>query len=292
MELRQLKYFLTIAECGSVSGAAEKLHISQSPLSQQLKQLETELGVILFFRTTRQLQITEAGLALKYRAEQLLQLSDIALDELQNFQYGYRGTLRISSISGGAESFLPDILHLYHQTYPGVQLHIKFHSIQTIIDSLRVGNTDFGIITPGFDTDEFASIVLTDEPLYVAGTKDYFGNRQHGKIRLAELQDKPLIVPKRYVETLQNTCMLHGFLPKIVCIAEGLMPQLPFIRAGLGVGFITGFEARSEGAENICLFEAEELDISSGLVLVWPKTGRLSLAAQNFIKEVRKKTDL
>lgn len=124
MDIRQLRYFLTIADEGSISKAAEKLHMSQPPLSQQLKLLETELGVQLFERNTRKITLTNVGEALLYRTRQILDLFELTKNEVMDINEGLDGTLSIGTVSSAGATFLPDIMQRFHQKYPRVKFEI------------------------------------------------------------------------------------------------------------------------------------------------------------------------
>ena len=102
MELRQLKYFLVIAEEGSISGAARRLHLSQPPLSRQMALLEAECGLVLFHRGSRKIELTEAGKLLRKYALQMLDVESLIEDEMRDLQTGKRGTVRIGMISSAA----------------------------------------------------------------------------------------------------------------------------------------------------------------------------------------------
>ena len=99
MELRQLTYFITVVEEGTISSAARKLNLTQPPLSAQMKQLEAECGCVLFERTSRRIQLTEAGRMLYNRALTLLELADITRQELKDYREGTSGTLRLGVVS-------------------------------------------------------------------------------------------------------------------------------------------------------------------------------------------------
>jgi DNA-binding transcriptional LysR family regulator len=111
MDIRQLKYFLAIAEEKNITKAAKKLYISQPPLSQQLKLLEEELGVTLLERSTRKMKLTEAGKLLRHRAKQIIELMETSIKEIKNLNLGVKGILSIGFVSSAGSILLPEQIH-------------------------------------------------------------------------------------------------------------------------------------------------------------------------------------
>lgn len=139
MDIRQLKYFLAIAEEGQITLAAKKLQMAQPPLSQQLKLLEEELGVKLVERGPRRIQLTEAGIILQNRAKQILELSDSTTREIKDLVKGLKGTLSIGTVSSSGATLLKDRLSEFHRNYTGVKFEIHEGNTFMIIDLLSKG---------------------------------------------------------------------------------------------------------------------------------------------------------
>ena len=164
MDIRQLRYFLTIADEGSITKAAEKLHMSQPPLSQQLKLLETELGVQLFERNTRNITLTDVGEALLYRTRQILDLFELTKNEVMDIHAGLDGTLSIGTVSSAGATFLPNIMQRFHQMYPRVNFEILDEDSDKIMEMLTHGMIDLGIIRTPFAQNEFEHLTLPSVP--------------------------------------------------------------------------------------------------------------------------------
>lgn len=193
MELRQLEYFLAVAETGHFTRAAQEMHVSQPALSQQIKKLETELGTPLFDRLGRGVELTDAGRLLRPRAEQVLaELSDArtAVHELQGLQ---RGTVRIGTVQTTGEYLIPDAIARFHAAHPEVHVSVEERSAPGIEEGLATGGLDLGI---GFVTDEQKALdvdPLFDERLVVIVRQDHplaDGLRQP----VSALADHPLIL--------------------------------------------------------------------------------------------------
>ena len=120
MDIRKLRYFLAVAEEGQITKAAQRLHMAQPPLSQQLKQLETELGVRLIERSgSRKIKLTAAGQALRIRAEQMMELAQKTAKELKDIEEGTQGTLPVGITASWDATFLPKKINAFHEQYPG-----------------------------------------------------------------------------------------------------------------------------------------------------------------------------
>ena len=123
-DLKQLKYFLTIAEEGQITSAAKRLHIAQPPLSQQLKNLENELGIELIKRGSRHIELSDAGKILRDRASQILNLSDSTVNEILDLKKGFSGTLKIGTVSSSGTILLNSRMNEFVLKYPDVKFEL------------------------------------------------------------------------------------------------------------------------------------------------------------------------
>jgi len=193
MELRHLRYFLAIADAGSFTRAAAKLHLTQPTLSHQIRQLEDALGTRLFDRIGRRVQLTASGLVFKAHAEQALQSltsARVALDELQGL---IRGTLAIGVFQSFNSSLLPPILARYSGAYPGIRVKVRQLPTRAMEDQLVNGELDLGIayVEPG--SDRIVSERLFDERMMlVTGAQHPFAARRD--VQLHQLAGLPLVL--------------------------------------------------------------------------------------------------
>lgn len=174
MDLRQLAYFLAIAEEGNITRASARLHMAQPPLSQQLKLLEEEFGVVLIERNTRKIQITDAGRLLQNRAKQILELTEKTAKELKDLKEGLQGTLSIGTIASAGETLLPLKIQSFHEKYPGVEFHIRESGTFEILELIKGGVVEIGVIRTPFIQDTFEHINLPDEPMVAGALGDLF----------------------------------------------------------------------------------------------------------------------
>ena len=155
MDIRQLLYFITVAEEGQITAAAKKLHMAQPPLSQQMKHLEDELGVALFKRGSRQTELTDAGKILFRRAQQIINLSDSTLREIKDFKEGVYGTLSIGMVSSSGSVILRPFMQQFHRQYCGVRFEVYDGNTFKIIDLLTKGLIEIGIVRTPFNYEPF-----------------------------------------------------------------------------------------------------------------------------------------
>ncbi|WP_314146471.1 LysR substrate-binding domain-containing protein [uncultured Leifsonia sp.] len=192
IELRHLRYFLTVAEELHFSRAARKLHIAQPALSQQIRQLEKYMGVTLFRRTSRVVELSDAGRSFQLRARELLQGLTDDVDEARRIARGESGRLDLAFISS-ASSTVGRILRLLTDRYPNVLLRLHEGFTSTVIDRLEHGAADIGIVR---DADESPGMVLAtihEEPFVAVLplTHELAATRQ---VSAAQLSSSPLVL--------------------------------------------------------------------------------------------------
>ncbi len=160
MELRHLRYFMAVAEELHFGKAAAKLHIAQPPLSQQIKQLETELGFKLFYRTKRQVNLTEAGEVFLRDTQQIFQQLERAISTGQKISRGEQGELSIAFVSSAAYNVIPSMLRNFRTLVPEVKLQIKELTTKEQLQWLVEEKLDIAFVRPPVDKPEFNSQII------------------------------------------------------------------------------------------------------------------------------------
>ncbi|HEY9621418.1 MAG TPA: LysR substrate-binding domain-containing protein, partial [Crinalium sp.] len=168
MELRHLRYFMAVAEELHFGRAAERLHMAQPPLSQQIRQLEDELGFSLFHRTKRNVQLTEAGSLFLEGCQKIFEQLDQAIQMGQQASRGEVGKLAIGFVSSAAYNVLPSILQQFHKAFPAIHLALRELTTDQQLQWLRDGRIDVGLLRPPIDDDTFGLTTIFEEPLVVA----------------------------------------------------------------------------------------------------------------------------
>ncbi len=220
MELRTLRYFAAAAQELNMTRAAEKLNISQPPLSNQIKGLENELGTQLFVRGGRRLRLTPEGELLYRRALQILELADKTSAELSSSGEALSGTIALGLIEGFAPFFAADWIAAFHKTYPRVRFSLWNGSGDDVTDRLRKGLADLALIATPYDTGRLDGIYIDSEPwVAIMSSAHPLARTEGDSIDLAALAGQPLIVPGRRtrVEGIRRWFAEIGTEPRILC---------------------------------------------------------------------------
>lgn len=291
MTLKQLEYFLAIAEAGHITAAAKNLNISQPPLSLQLKALEDELGVQLFERDKRNLTITHEGLILKERALEILTLVNDTVRDLQNLGTDAQGTIRIGTIVSACTHLLPDRIVAFRADHPNVDFQIFEGNSTAVIEMMERNDVDLGIIREPFNTSIYNSVPLKDDALgedhadsFVAVGLPTFFDDDKTEISLADLRGKPLIVHRRYYDMILNNCRQKGFSPNIICQNSEIASSLSWADAGIGIAIVANNATVRATADRMTIRKIINPTIASQAYIVWDKTHNISNIARQFIE--------
>ncbi len=197
MDLRSLRYFVTVAEELNITRAAEKLNMSQPPLSNQMKGLEEELGTQLFIRGKRHLKLTEAGSILYRRAQQLLELSEQTRQEIRSLE-GLSGTLNISLVEGRAPYLLARWIAGFRTEFPQVTFNLWNGSGDDVLERMRRGLADLALIAAPYNTELLDGFPVAREPWVAILSASHPLAKEEGDfLPLRKLVGQPLVIPSR-----------------------------------------------------------------------------------------------
>jgi DNA-binding transcriptional LysR family regulator len=289
MELRHLRYFVGVADELHFGRAAQRLGISQPPLSQQIKALEDELGVALFERTSRQVTLTGPGRLFLVEARRTLAQAAHAIDIARRAQQGEVGEVSIGfSSSVPFTSLVVEALSAFREARPAVRLDLTEMPRGDQIEALMQERIDVGFIR-GFERPSLSAPIsvrlLLTEQLLVALRSDHPLAGRDRDPTVDDLRDEPFVLYQRafgagFNEHLTQLCARAGFTPRVVQEATGLSTLLGLVAAGMGITAIT----RSLGVlhpENIVFRTLEDPEALSHLWLI--HRARLSTPAQAFV---------
>lgn len=240
MELRHLRYFITVANERNFSRAAEKLHIAQPPLSRQIRQLEEELGLVLIDRESRPLRLTEAGRLFYEQASQVL----TGIDQLQTLMRRYACAERTRFVIGFVGSTiygpLPSLIRRFRAAAPHIDLHLAEMTTLEQISALKEGRIDVGFGRLRFDDAAIRRIVLEEEPLVAALPVDHPLAATADALSLERLAEESLIVYPRpirpsYADQLLSLFRDHGLAPLQVMEARELQTAIGLVAAEAGI---------------------------------------------------------
>lgn len=286
MDIRQLLYFTTIAEEGSISAAAKKLHLSQPPLSYQMKLLEEELHLPLIERSARGIELTEAGRVLYKRAQGILELSELTRKEMLAMASGFTGTLHIGTVSSSGASLLGWRIPAFHQKYPQIGFAIHEGNTFELMEMLESGLIELAIVRTPFHNDQLNCLYLSPEPMIAAGAASFFpaGMPSGQPISLELLGHAPVILYRRFEKILLSLCEQKGITPQVFCIADDARTTLMWAEAGLGVAVVPQSAYRIMPHHNMVYGELSEEDLHTRIAAVCKKGCSLSWAAQQFLE--------
>jgi LysR family transcriptional regulator, salicylic acid-responsive activator of bsdBCD len=287
MDIRQLIYFNAIVEEGSITKAAERLHMAQPPLSQQLKLLEDELGIKLVERNTRKIQITDAGMMLLHRSKQILELMDTTIKELKDFSEGIQGTLSIGTIASAGDTLLPERIYSFHKNYPEINFQVRECSTYEILELLKSGVIEIGIIRTPFNSELFDYILLADEPMVAATSNDLYLDGNPKEISLLELANKPLLVHNRYETKIIEACEKMGFEPRILGKIDDTRTILLWAATGMGIAVLQRDWIDLIPDTKLKYFPINEPSLVTGTAIVWMKNRYITTVARNFLETFR-----
>jgi DNA-binding transcriptional LysR family regulator len=285
MELRHLRYFLAVAEELSFRKAAERLHLAQPPLSSQIKNLEEELGVKLFERSTRTVRLTTAGRVFLEETRLVLAAAGQAELRVRKAEHGLVGTLRIGVLAPTATSRLATVLRSFRQKHPGVQFSLHEATSVEQLQRLRTDQLDVGLLRPPVTFPELQFHFLEESPMALAVPA---GHRlaKVRKIEWSEFHNEALVMihpslQHGYYDPFLNRCAKAGAKPIVGQYANDVHSKLWLISAGFGISPTT--KTMSEVKRPGLIFR----DLPPGLplvqtLLVWKRTN-VTPMVQNFI---------
>jgi DNA-binding transcriptional LysR family regulator len=245
LELRQLRYFVAVAEAEHVGKAAAALHISQSPLSRQIMQLEQQLGVALFDRNKQRIRLSRAGQDLLIEARSLLAHAGHLEARAQRVAHGETGTLTIGYVEGAVHSgILPMALRLMHTRRPDIRIEMRQQRSARQIEMLRHREIDFALVyNPALGEEpELKSYCLLREPVVLAVPADHqLATRT--RVSAPDLDGQPWIARPRDLNPIARdrflqACNAWGFGPDICIEATDLATTLRLVSAGVGLALV------------------------------------------------------
>lgn len=278
MDFRQLRQFVVLATELNYRKAAERLHMTQPPLSIAIKRLEEDVGVQLFERDRQGVRLTMAGGTFLREVRHLLESAEAAVKITQDAERGRIGTLRISSVPSAALQILPRILQPFTARFPSVRLHLSSGSSMGTLGELQRGELDIALLVP--PSHGIPGLVwhpLCVQRLKLAVPANHKASRQRC-LQLNELRDETLIALAHsdspgFAGAIMSLCQHNGFQPHALQESSHALITLPLIAAGLGVAIIP------EALSRIVIEHVAYLDLADANGQ--PLTYQLALATQS-----------
>lgn len=290
MDIRQLQYLIEIERQGSISRASQQLHLTQPTLSKMIKNLEEELGLVLFDRSTRKLIVTDAGRIVLAHAKMIMNaLADLhaALDDLKQFRQG-QFNLGLPPVIGS--SFFPSIISRFQQQHPGIAIQIVEEGGKEIEHMITEGALDLGVVVMPVRNPAIDHIPLVSRKLNLVVYPGHPLAERNG-IRLQELAGERLILFRRgfnLYDRVADACREAGFEPKVVHESSQWDMIGEMVAARLGIAFLPETICRKLDSRQIVVIERTEPVIHWDLALIWRKDAYLSHATKAWIDFVRR----
>jgi DNA-binding transcriptional LysR family regulator len=285
LEWQQLQYFKTVAHLQNVSRASEELNISQSALSRAISNLEDDLGVPLFDRRGRSLQLNRYGRTFLKRVESALHEVEEGRRELEDLVGPIRGTVCLGFLHTLGAQLIPDLLKQFRKIHPSITFQLIQNDSTTMIQQLRSGEMDLCLLSPPLRSPGIGWIDLKKEELYLIVPPDHLLSKRQS-IRLAEAADESFISVKkgtglrRITDTL---CTMAGFSPNVTFEGDEVNTVCGLVSAGLGVALIPDNPTiNATSSASVVYLRVEEPRCERIIGVTWMEDRYLSAASKLF----------
>lgn len=286
MELRLLCYFVAVAREGNITRAAESLHITQPSLSKQLMELESELGKQLLIRSKRGIMLTDEGILLRKRAEEILSLCEKTEQEISQNENQISGEI---SIAGAPSIIVAQAVTSMLKTYPHIKFKLQNGDAEKIEDDLKHGLLDFGILLEPIDITKYEHIPLCEnvELGFLMDKDNPLAKKEF--IVPQDIMEIPLILPKRAGMQRELAawagCEIDVFN---VAATFDLFFNIPamLVKQGAGCAFVLNTSVSIDESSSLC-FKSLEPPLRNEYGLVWKRYPAFSKAQEKFIHEIR-----
>ena len=290
MDLRQLKYFLTIAEEMNITRASKKLNVSQPPLSRALIDLEKELKCKLVIRGKRNISLTPEGLALKRRGEQLLALADITKNEILNTKEGMSGTLYIGHVDSNGPTLIAEWIASFIKEYPNVTYNLWCGTVDDLTDRLKSGLIDLAITMSPSSSDTLEGIkVFSEEWVAMIPSDHPLAKIKKSSINVKEIIDNDLIISSRRIreneirEWLKSTKKEPHFIVKTAHSSNAAK----LVEKKIGIALFPASVAKNIPANTQVIIKKISPVLKVDYLLSWNSEKKPSALALKFIEHVK-----
>ncbi|MFD1417826.1 LysR family transcriptional regulator [Companilactobacillus keshanensis] len=286
MELRVLRYFQAVVREQNISRAADELHVSQPAVSRQLKSLEDELGITLFERGSRSIELTSSGEYFANQVDQILSLTDKTLKNIHENQ-DVAGSIVIGSAETRIFLNIAQTVSHLRKNYPNIQTNIISTNADDVRNHLKTGFFDFGVVMEPANKTDYDFINLPGESRWglLVPNSSPIAKKDH--LTLDDLEGKDLIVSRQkgMMELLEN--WYGESTPKFNVVATYTLLYNASLLVSAGVGYALALDGIVNTNQSDLTFVPLTPRKTSGASLVWRKGIRLSAAADTFLKQLR-----
>lgn len=292
MEIRVLRYFLAIAREGSITNAANFLHVTQPTLSRQMKDLEDELGQKLFIRGSHSITLTPEGMLLRKRAEEIVAMVDKTEAEFSSMENMISGDIYIGSGETDAIKPIAQVAKELQDMYPGIRYHLHSGNSEDVTERLDKGLLDFGILIQPADLSKYDFITLPAKDTWGVLMRTDSPLSQKDVLRKEDLLNLPLICSRQVVSKNRADSEFARWFGEdfaklnIVTTYNLIYNAAIMVQAGIGYAITLDKIANTSESSGLC-FRPLEPKLESGLDLVWKRYQVFSSAAQLFLEKLK-----
>jgi DNA-binding transcriptional LysR family regulator len=294
MEFRVLRYFLTVAREGSMTAAADFLHVTQPTLSRQLKDLEQELGKKLFIRSSHSIILTDEGMLLRKRAEEIVDMVDKLKTEFSSMEDTISGDVYIGGGETQAMKQIARIVKDLQLRYPNIRYHLYSGNEDDVTERLDKGLLDFGILIQPADLSKYNYLNIPAKDVWgVVMRKDSLLAAKD-TIQAADLLNVPLICSRQAIKQTFSTNEFADWFGEdfdklnVVTTYNLAYNAAIMVEEGIGYAVVLDKIVNTSSDSNLC-FRLLEPRLESGLNIVWKKHQFFSAATDMFLKEIQAK---
>lgn len=291
MEIRVLKYFLAVAQEGSITGAANFLHLTQPTLTRQLRDLERELGHQLFIRTNHNVSLTQEGIVFRKRAQEIIDMVEKTQAEFNSMNDDISGDIYIGAGETIAITGIAKIIKELQEEHKNIKFHLYSGNAEDITERLDKGLLDFGILIQPIDISKYEYITLPNKDTWGVLMQKNSPLADKKSITKEDLLNIPLIVSKQVMQrkNVKNdyNMWFGSYIDRLNIVATYNLIYNAAKMTEVGVGYSIGLEnlINTTGESNLC-FRPLNPKLESGLDIVWKKHQVFSQASKLFLSKI------
>ena len=284
MDIRTMQYYLAVVREGTISAAAQTLHVAQPSLSRQMKELEEELGAALFMRGNRKITLTEEGMVLRKRAEEMVRLMQMTEDEISQVKNHVSGSVRIGAGESWSFHYLSRTAANLAEEHPDIRFHITSGDTQDLMDQLNNGLIDFAVIFTDVDHMLYQSIKLPAEDSFGLLMPKDCPLAEKEALRLSDLKGLPVIVSRAAEPYFAGSEELSSL--NVIATYNLVYNASLLVEDGLGYAICFDKLINTTGDSPLCMRPIIP-QIKTAGYLIWKKYQVFSPAVQMFIDRIR-----
>ena len=287
MDIRTMQYYLAVVREGTISAAAEALHVAQPSLSRQMKELEEELGASLFERGNRKITLTEEGMVLRKRAEEMVRLMQMTEEEISQIKNHVSGSVRIGAGESYSFHYLSRTAADIAAEHPDIRFHITSGDTQDLMDELNNGLIDFAVIFTDVDHTLYQSIPLPAEDSFGVLMRKDHPLAGKDSLRFSDLKEYPVIVSRAATPYFSGSGELSSL--NVVATYNLIYNASLLVEDGLGVAICFDRLINVSGDSKLCIKPIIPRRENAGN-LIWKKYQVFSPAVSLFIDRIQSRT--